>query len=139
MFVSGEFAEREKLLADLTLEQVNHVPPGVSHSIFAELWHLTRWQVIIAFRDEDLYTVWEWGENFPSTPAGSLEEWHALVARYRSSVEKVLEWAASPEKLALETDPGVTMADNLNSLAVHNAYHFGKIMSLRQQQGAWAG
>jgi len=137
MFVSGEFAKRDELLADLTLEHVNHVPPGISHSIFAELWHLTRWQMIIAFRDEDIYLEWERGADFPTSPAESLEEWHALVSSYLTGVDKVLEWAASPEKLELETDPGITMADNLNSLAVHSAYHFGKIMSLRQLQGAW--
>ena len=137
MFVSGEFAKRDRLLAGLTLEQVNHVPPGISHSIFAELWHLTRWQMIIAFRDEDLYSEWERGEDFPTSPAQSLEEWQALVSSYLTGVDKVMEWPASPERLAVETDPGITMADNLDSLAVHSAYHFGKIMSLRQLQGAW--
>jgi hypothetical protein len=29
------------------------------------------------------------------------------------------------------------MADALNSLAVHNAYHLGKIVALRQSIGAW--
>lgn len=137
LFVGGEFADREKILAGLTLEQVNKAPQGVTHSIFAELWHLTRWQMIIAFRDEDLYHEWERGEDFPSRPATSAAEWHALVASYRAGVAKVLDWAAAPEKLAIETDPGITMADNLAGLAVHNAYHFGKIMSLRQHLGTW--
>jgi hypothetical protein len=39
--------------------------------------------------------------------------------------------------LALEVEPGVTMADELNSVAVHNAYHLGKIVALRQRIGAW--
>src|SRR5690606_907995 len=108
LFVGGEFAAREKLLADLSLEQVNHVPAGVSHSIFAELWHLTRWQMIIAFRDEDLYREWERGEDFPTSPAASPEEWLALINSYRLGVEKVLDWAGTPEKLAHETDPGIT-------------------------------
>jgi hypothetical protein len=42
-----------------------------------------------------------------------------------------------PERLALEVEPGVTMADELNSVAVHNAYHLGKIVALRQRIGAW--
>jgi hypothetical protein len=29
------------------------------------------------------------------------------------------------------------MADNLVSLAVHNAYHLGKIVALRQMMGIW--
>jgi hypothetical protein len=43
----------------------------------------------------------------------------------------------APEQLAREVEPGVTMADELNSVAVHNAYHFGKIVALRQRIGAW--
>jgi hypothetical protein len=31
----------------------------------------------------------------------------------------------------------VSMADELSSVAVHNAYHFGKIVALRQRIGAW--
>jgi hypothetical protein len=42
-----------------------------------------------------------------------------------------------PERLTVEVEPGVTLADELNSVAVHNAYHFGKIVALRQRIGAW--
>jgi hypothetical protein len=42
-----------------------------------------------------------------------------------------------PALLALEVEPGVTMADELNSVAVHNAYHLGKIVALRQRIGTW--
>lgn len=43
----------------------------------------------------------------------------------------------APERLASEMEPGVTMADELNCVAVHNAYHLGKIVALRQRIGAW--
>jgi hypothetical protein len=43
----------------------------------------------------------------------------------------------APERLALEVEPGVTMADELYCVAVHNAYHLGKIVALRQRIGAW--
>jgi len=43
----------------------------------------------------------------------------------------------TPERLAVEVEPGLTMADELNSVAVHNAYHLGKIVALRQRIGAW--
>lgn len=137
LFVTGEFAERGKILAGLSLDQVNRVPLGAPHSIYGELWHLTRWQSIVAFRDEDLHHEWERGEDFPSTPAASLADWQELVQSYLAGVDRVLSWADSPERLAVESDPGITMADNLASLAVHNAYHFGKIVAIRQQLGAW--
>jgi hypothetical protein len=51
----GEYAPPEKILAGLTLGQVTHLPSKESHSIYHELWHIVRWQQIIAFRDEELY------------------------------------------------------------------------------------
>jgi hypothetical protein len=39
--------------------------------------------------------------------------------------------------LNLEMNPGETMRDVLHSLAVHNAYHMGKIVALRQIMGFW--
>ena len=60
-----------------------------------------------------------------------------LVSEFLSGLEKALEWASSPEKLGVEVDTGVTMGDVLHSLAVHNAYHMGKIVAVRQLIGAW--
>ncbi len=61
-----------------------------------------------------------------------------------ASPEKILAdltleqvWTRSPERLTMETDPGLTMADNLVGLAIHNAYHFGKIVAIRQMMGVW--
>jgi hypothetical protein len=44
------------------------------------------------------------------------QEWHDLVKKFFEGLEKVLEWTASPEKLRLETESGITMADNLVGL-----------------------
>ena len=43
----------------------------------------------------------------------------------------------APARLDVEVEPGVTLADELGSVAVHNAYHFGTIVALRQRTGAW--
>ena len=135
---SGEFAKRDKILAGLTLEQVNGRPSPQSHTIFEELWHLVLWQRILVTRDEALYEeTWQQGERYPQHVPEQLEEWTALVDDYFSGVTQALAWTASPEKLNLEVDPGVTMADVLQGLAVHNAYHFGKIVALRQQMNIW--
>lgn len=37
LFVDGEYAAREKILSDLTLEQVTFLPSRLSHSIYDEL------------------------------------------------------------------------------------------------------
>jgi hypothetical protein len=134
----GEYAAPEKILAGLTLEQVTHVPSSQSHSIYDELWHVSKWQRVIVFRDEALYESWQKGELvYPKDSPTSKQEWDELVKEFFVGLEKVLEWTSSPEKLAMETDPGITMADNLVGLAVHNAYHLGKIVALRQMMGIW--
>lgn len=136
LFVDGEYAARQKILSGLTLEQVIYRPSEQSHSIYEELWHTTKWQQIVAFRDEE-YETWANEELYPEKAPVSEQDWRDLVSQFLSGLEKALEWASSPEKLKIESDPGITMDDNLVSLAVHNAYHLGKIVALRQMIGAW--
>jgi uncharacterized damage-inducible protein DinB len=137
LFTDGEFMTRERMLSGLTLEQVNERPSAHSHSIYEELWHTTKWQHIVVMRDEDEYAKWEANVLYPAEPPASEAEWSALVAEFLAGLEGALGWADSPEKLGTKLDPGVTMADALHSLAVHNAYHLGKIVAIRQAIGAW--
>ncbi|MEA2691892.1 MAG: hypothetical protein QOJ16_1279, partial [Acidobacteriota bacterium] len=64
-------------------------------------------------------------------------QWHDLVRVFLDGARAAAALGQAPERLAVEVEPGVTLADELNSVAVHNAYHFGKIVALRQQIGAW--
>ena len=133
----GEFAERDRILAGLTLEQVTRRPSAQSHTIYEELWHANRWQAIIVNRDEALYAEWQAGRVYPEAPPAGPAEWDALVAEFLAGIEKALWWTQSPERLAHETDPGSTMADVLVSLSIHTAHHLGKIVALRQFLDAW--
>ena len=143
LLVDGEFADRARILSGLTLEQVTRRLSPESHTIYEELWHATRWQNIVVNRDEKLYEAWQRGEVYPGAlyPAdapASEREWSALAEEFLAGLDKALEWADSPERLAAEIDPDFTMADALRSLAVHNAHHLGKIIALRQALGAWS-
>lgn len=137
LFVDGEYMERARMLSGLTLEQVKRVASAHSHSIYDELWHTTKWQHIIVMRDEEQYREWQESALYPTQPPATEAEWAALVKQFLDGLQTALQWADSPEKLATELDPGVTMADALHSLAVHNAYHLGKIVAIRQAIGAW--
>ena len=131
LFLDGEFSPRERLLSGLTLEQVTRRPAGASHSIYEELWHATTWQRIVVEREE------VGGEDYPSEPPDREQAWQDLVTAFLAGAAKAVAWGQSREQLETEIDPGVTMADALHSLAVHNAYHLGKIVALRQLIGAW--
>ena len=137
LFSDGEFARREKILSGLSFEQATARPSTQAHTIYEELWHANRWQSIMVNRDEALYEEWARGAVYPAAPPANEEEWDSLVKEFLAGTEKALWWAESPERLAQETDPGETMEDALLSLAVHSAYHMGKIVALRQQLGAW--
>jgi len=127
----GEFPERARLLSGLTLEQVKLCPEGASHSIYEELWHVVGYQQSILERADPT------GEFYPSAPPEHEQEWHDLVRVFLDGARAAAALGQEPERLALEVEPGLTMADELNSVAVHNAYHLGKIVALRQRIGAW--
>ena len=132
LFLVGEFPERAHLLSGLTLEQVTLVPDGASHSIYEELWHVVGYQQSIIEPGGDPAA-----EFYPSAAPEHERQWHDLVQVFLEGARAAAALGQMPERLALEIEPGLTLADELNSVAVHNAYHLGKIVALRQRIGAW--
>jgi uncharacterized damage-inducible protein DinB len=131
LFLVGEFPARARLLSGLTLEQVTLRPDGASHSIYEELWHVVGYQQSIIEPGEPA------GEHYPSAAPEHEQQWHDLVRVFLDGAHAAAAMGQTPERLAVEVEPGVTMADELHSVAVHNAYHLGKIVALRQRIGAW--
>ena len=131
LFLTGEFPERTRLLSGLTLAQVTLRPEGASHSIYEELWHAVSYQQSVIAPGEPVLEI------YPTAPPEREEQWHDLVRLFLDGARTAAALGQEPEKLAREIEPGLTLADELNSVAVHNAYHLGKIVALRQRMGAW--
>ena len=131
LFLVGEFTPRTRLLSGLTLEQVTLCPDGTSHSIYEELWH------VVAYQQSILEPGAPAGERFPSAVPEHEDQWHDLVRVFLNGARAAAALGQAPDRLALEVTPGVTLADELNCVAMHNAYHLGKIVALRQRMGAW--
>ena len=131
LFLVGEFPERARLLAGLTLEQVTLRPDGASHSIYEELWHAAAYQQSIIEPGNPP------GDRYPNAAPEHEHQWHDLVRVFLDGARAAAAMGQEPERLARELEPGLTMADELSSVAVHNAYHLGKIVALRQRIGAW--
>jgi len=131
LFLTGELSARAVLLSGLTLEQVVLRPDGASHSIYEELWHAAAYQRFIVDREKEV------GDVYPSAAPEHEQQWHDLVGRFLDGARDAVALGQAPERLAVEVEPGVTMADELHCVAVHNAYHLGKIVALRQRIGAW--
>jgi|SRR6185503_16583881 len=131
LFLVGEFPARDHLLSGLTFEQVTLRPDGASHSIYEELWHVVAYQQsVVASGDPD-------GDRYPSAAPQNEQQWHDLVRVFLDGARAAAALGHTPERLTHELEPGLTMADELSSVAVHNAYHLGKIVALRQRIGAW--
>ena len=131
LFLVGEFPARAHLLTGLTLEQVTQCPDGASHSIYDELWHAVGYQQSIIEPGDPA------GDLYPSAAPEHEHQWHDLVRVFLEGAHAAAALERAPERLAREVEPGVTMADELYCVAVHNAYHLGKIVALRQRIGAW--
>ena len=131
LFLTGEFPPRGDLLSGLTLEQVTLRPDGSSHSIYEELWHAAGYQRSIVERDQAA------GEHYPRAVPEHEQQWLDLVQQFLEGAQAAVALAQAPDRLAEEIEPGVTMGDELHCVAVHNAYHLGKIVALRQRIGAW--
>jgi uncharacterized damage-inducible protein DinB len=122
--------------------------PNVPRTIYAELWHIAFWQQISI--------DWVTGtptpnpstaaEGFPTPAQTAAEPWHALVERFIRSSEQVAAIArdaANFERpVQCPSPPGhpirtMTIREQLESLTAHNAYHFGRIVLMRQVAGDW--
>jgi hypothetical protein len=95
------------------------------------LWHVVGYQQSIIEPGDPP------GERYPSAAPEHEQQWHDLVQLFLDGARVAAAFGSTPDRLALEVEPGVTMADELNCVAVHNAYHLGKIVALRQRIGAW--
>ena len=137
LFLTGEFRAREDLLSGLTLEQVTLCPTGASHSIYEELWHAATIQRCVVEQDKQLEAVLRGGARYPSALPEHEQQWHDLVQEYLEGARAAVALAQEPGRLDAEVEPGLSMREELSCLAMHNAYHLGKIVALRQRIGAW--
>ena len=106
LFLTGEFRARVDLLAGLNLEQVTLRPAGASHSIYDELWHAATWQRTVVEREPAAS-----GDYYPSAAPEHEQQWQEVVRLFLEGARAAVAWSESPDRLALEVEPGVTMAD----------------------------
>jgi len=138
LFADLEFAPRAHILA-VPFEHVGVRPAGASHSIYEELWHTVDWQnfVLLMAQRKAVRSDYK-GESFPELRAPEDEgAWKALVEEFLTGSEKAVSLAGDAEALETRLADGFSVRERLELLAVHNAYHLGKIVALRQLLGVW--
>ena len=137
-----------QILEGLTEELVHGAVEGAPHTIFEELWHMAFWQQVTLDWIEGIETPFpaHASDGFPSEAETSREDWEQLrerffdgggkaaaVARDVGQLERLVRCPSRPP-LPART---MTVREQLESLGAHNAYHFGRIVLLRQLLGAW--
>jgi uncharacterized damage-inducible protein DinB len=136
------------ILAELPAQLVHHVFENVPHTIHQELWHIAFWQQISLdwiFGIETPYPNHS-SDGFPHPKQTDGEPWPELCARFFSTLDSAA--AAARDASRLETVVNcpsrpsaparrMTVREQLESLAAHNAYHFGRMVLLRQLGRAW--
>jgi hypothetical protein len=140
LFTDAEYAEPKRILQGLTLEHVGTRLNPQGHSIYEELYHLVYWQDIMLWRvkNPDGKRAGNETEQYPLNQAPATEaELQVLIKTCLSGIEEAIELAGQTQDWDNPLASGDTVRERLSKLAVHNAYHFGKMVMLRQHLGIW--
>ena len=136
------------ILENLSDEMAHRRQPGAPHTIYEELWHMAFWQQITLDWVGGVETPCPptAAQGFPSEEDIHAEPFAALCRRFLVGAEEAA--AIAEEKTLIEQpircpSPAgkptriMTVREQLESLAAHSAYHFGRIVLLRQMFGSW--
>lgn len=136
------------ILEGLSSELAHRLVPGAPHTIYAELWHITFWLGLTldwCHSQTSPYPA-KPAEGFPTAEQTHTEPWPGLCDRFQVLIAHAARLTEVPthlqHRIECPSRPGertrtMTVEEQLISLAAHNAYHFGRIVLLRQLLNAW--
>jgi len=136
------------ILEDLSDGVVHAATAGAPHTIYQELWHAAFWQQVSLEWIAGVETPCpeRAALGFPTEAQAEAEPWEELRRRFLEGAEQAaaiagdglwLERAVRCPSPAGKPTRTMPVREQLESLAAHNAYHLGRIVLLRQLQGAW--
>jgi uncharacterized damage-inducible protein DinB len=112
------------------------------------VWHTAYWQDVMLGRVRGRGTASPEHNamSFPDEAAVRAEAWADLCGRFLSGVDEAATMADGDaqklESVVLCPSPShptrsMTVREQLESFAAHNAYHLGRVVLLRQLLGSW--
>ena len=134
----GAHAETGRIFDGLDWNWTNVRPERAPHSIYELLRHMSYWQ--------DWVLKWLDGKqppipkhaagSWPKTAgAASPEDWKIAVNNYCSGLRRLESWSQKADLLAKRGSK--TPLEMLQKIALHNSYHAGQVVALRQTLGWW--
>jgi uncharacterized damage-inducible protein DinB len=141
-------APADRILEGVGEELAHRQIAGSPRTIHGELWHIAFWQQITLEWIDGIETAYpeHASSGFPAEQDIDKENWDSLCRRFFAGVQQAAAATRDPAKLEqvvrCPSPPGapvrtMTVREQLESLAAHNAYHFGRIVLLRQMSAAW--
>jgi uncharacterized damage-inducible protein DinB len=133
------------ILEGLPSDLAQRAIQGAPHTIYQELWHIAFWQQVTLDWVNGIETPFPVHSSDGFPPDGS-ESWDQLRSRFFQGNQQAAHMAGDEKRLEQSvrcpSRPGnpvriMTVREQLESLAAHNAYHFGRIVLLRQLLKAW--
>jgi uncharacterized damage-inducible protein DinB len=136
------------ILEDLTEELALSTVVGSPHNIYAEIWHAAWWQQVMLDRVQGRGTPSPAHNamSFPDEAAVRAETWANVCKRFLRGADEAAALAGEDDE-KLQTvvlcpapwNPArsMTIREQLESFAAHNAYHLGRVVLLRQMLGSW--
>jgi uncharacterized damage-inducible protein DinB len=137
-----------EILEGLASEAAHAAVAGSPRTIYEELWHIAFWQQITLDWVRGIETAYpvHAADGFPTADDTAREDWGQLRQRFFRTNEEAAAEVRNASRVDVEvrcpSRPGqptriMTVREQLESLGAHNAYHFGRIVLLRQLLGLW--
>lgn len=137
------------IVEDLSDELAHRNVAGSPHTIYEELWHAAFWQQQALDRIDGVEESFPEHNDltFPSERQMSEEPWASLYERFLAGARRSAVIAEGPSAelerfVRCLSAPGhpirhMTVREQLESTAAHNAYHLGRVVLQRQMLGNW--
>jgi len=140
------FVNPNDLLNDLSADAACQEFEGVHHTIARIIGHLDYWQNWVyagAMGTLNIYPV----QNDSTFPAVTPDDWEALRSKFLKRLEDIKALCNDAELMTRPFSQGQDSGGGhdqrsvgetmLYSVALHNAHHYGQIITLRQQMNLW--
>jgi DinB superfamily len=135
------FAKPANIMNGLPFELATARPTGFPHSFYEELWHLNYWLhfSLAQIRGENPSIPEHSSGSFPvDNESLSENAWQALLQQVNEGLEMASSLTQNESELSRQFEPGSSVESELIIVGRHNAYHFGRMVALRQVLGIWS-
>ena len=124
-----------KILSAIKPQQAFERPLAHSHTIWELVAHMKFWETEVRRRLEGTASTPDERLNFPAMPAGSVENWEALLREFRASNNSFRGVVAALNEARLDeplSGPEKSVYVEVHGVIQHNLYHAGQIALLHK-------